>query len=62
MMILMLMIIMIIDNYDDSAGANDYDDGIQATSPALVVHFASGRLAARLTPYVLLLILQVKNI
>ena len=56
------MIIMIIDNYDDSACAKDYDDGIQATSPALVVHFASGRLAARLTPYVLLLLLQVKNI
>ena len=28
-------------------------------SPSLVVHFASGRLAARLTPYVLLLLLQV---
>ena len=32
---------------------------VQATSPPLVVHFASGRLAARLTPYVLLLLLQV---
>ena len=32
---------------------------VQASSPSLVVHFASGRLAARLTPYVLLLLLQV---
>ena len=33
----------------------------QSSSPPLVVHFASGRLAARLTPYVLLLLLQVLN-
>merc|ERR1712032_553608 len=34
---------------------------IQASLPPLVVHFASGRLAARLTPYVLLLLLQRKH-
>ena len=33
----------------------------QSSSPPLVVHFASGRLAARLTPYILLLLLQVLN-
>ena len=31
----------------------------QASEPSLYLHFASGRLAARLTPYVILLILQV---
>ena len=32
---------------------------LQASKPSLYLHFASGRLAARLTPYVILLILKV---
>ena len=44
---------------NDQKMMNADQEPVQASSPSLVVHFASGRLAARLTPYVLLLLLQV---
>lgn len=40
---------------------NDWSPLSQASEPSLYLHFAAGRLAARLTPYVILLILKKKH-